>query len=209
VINLPIEYPDVSNLSTKELFSLFLRERLDSPVMEDLSSRYSDLCNMARASGEELTLIKGIGPQKAKVLMAFIELAKRLNSPSPGDPIIIKSPQDVAGLVMGEMRLLDREHFRVLLLNTKHHVLRTETVSIGSLSSSLVHPRELFKSAIKISAAAVILVHNHPSGDPAPSREDIDITKRLVEAGKLLGIEVLDHVIVGDSFVSMKEKGLL
>ncbi|MFZ5645967.1 MAG: RadC family protein [Bacillota bacterium] len=206
---MPIEYPDVAALSNKELFSLFLRESLDSPVVEELSSRYSDLRIMARATGEELKLIKGIGPGKAKVLMVFVELAKRLNSPPPGEPKKIKSPQDVSDLVMGEMRLLDREHFRALLLNTKHHVLRMETVSIGSLSSSLVHPRELFKSAIKFSAAAVILIHNHPSGDPAPSREDIDITKRLVEAGKLLGIEVLDHVIVGHSFVSMKEKGLL
>ncbi|OPX92134.1 MAG: hypothetical protein A4E52_00136 [Pelotomaculum sp. PtaB.Bin013] len=111
---------------------------------------------------------------------------------------------------MAEMRFLDREHFRVMLLNTKNQVLRIETVSIGTLSSSQVHPRELFKFAVKNSAAAIILVHNHPSGEPTPSREDIDITGRLADAGKIMGIEVLDHIIIGDGkFVSFKEKGLL
>ena len=111
---------------------------------------------------------------------------------------------------MNEMRYLDREHFRVLILNTKNHILKNCLVSIGSLNSSLVHPREVFKQAIKSSGAAVILIHNHPSGDPYPSNEDIEITKRLHEAGKIVGIEVLDHIIIGDgSFVSLKERSVL
>jgi DNA repair protein RadC len=111
---------------------------------------------------------------------------------------------------MNEMRYLDREHFRILLLNTKNVVLKNCLVSIGSVNSSLVHPREVFKSAIKNSASAVILCHNHPSGEPTPSSEDIKITAKLVESGKLLGIEVLDHVILGNGvFVSLKDKGML
>jgi DNA repair protein RadC len=108
------------------------------------------------------------------------------------------------------MRSLDREQFRALLLNTKHQLIGREVISIGTLNSSMVHPRELFKNAIKRSAAAMILVHNHPSGDPAPSQEDIGITKRLLEAGGIIGIEILDHLIVGDNrFVSLKAKGLM
>ncbi|MCL6614990.1 MAG: DNA repair protein RadC, partial [Firmicutes bacterium] len=115
----------------------------------------------------------------------------------------------VSGLVMEEMRFLDREQFRIILLDAKNHVLGIRVVSVGSLSSSIVHPREIFKEAIARSSAAIILVHNHPSGDPTPSHEDIEVTRRLVEAGRLLGIEVLDHVVVGDNrYVSFKEKGI-
>jgi DNA repair protein RadC len=111
---------------------------------------------------------------------------------------------------MEEMCYLDREHFRVVLLNTKNQVLAVETISVGGLSSSLVHPREVFKRAIQRSAAALILVHNHPSGDPTPSSEDLEVTKRLQEAGKILGIEVLDHIIIGDhQFISLKEMAYL
>jgi DNA repair protein RadC len=111
---------------------------------------------------------------------------------------------------MEEMRYLDKEYFKVVMLNVKNRVISVENISIGSLNSSIVHPREVFKPAIKRSSAAVILVHNHPSGDTTPSREDIEITRRLVEAGKILGIEVLDHIIFGNSdYLSFKEKGLL
>jgi len=111
---------------------------------------------------------------------------------------------------MEEMRCLDREYFRVLLLNTKNHVLKMETVSIGTLNCSAVHPREVFKPAIRNSAAAIILVHNHPSGDATPSRNDAEVTQRLSEAGKLLGIEILDHLVIGDGlFTSFKDKGLI
>jgi DNA repair protein RadC len=152
-----------------------------------------------------------MGKKKTAMLLASIELAKRLTCGIPASGIItISSPQDVASLLMNEMRYLDREHFRVLILNTKNHVLKNCLVPVGSVNSSLVHPREVFKPAIKNSASSVILCHNHPSGDPVPSSEDIKITAKLHEAGKLLGIEVLDHVILGDGvFVSLKEKGML
>jgi DNA repair protein RadC len=145
------------------------------------------------------------------MLLASIELAKRLSYAAPTDNAeSIRSPQDVADLVMNEMRYLDREHFRVLILNTKNVLLKNCLVSIGALNSSLVHPREVFKQAIKNSGAAIILVHNHPSGCCTPSQEDIAITKRLVEAGKIVGIEILDHVVIGDgTYFSFKDRSML
>jgi DNA repair protein RadC len=117
---------------------------------------------------------------------------------------------DVAALVGPEMRYLDREHFRVVLLSTRHDVLAVEQVAVGGLNSAVIHPREAFKAAIRWSAAAVILAHNHPSGDPEPSADDLRLTARLAEAGRILGIEVLDHVVVGDGrFVSLRERGHL
>lgn len=203
-------YSDFSSLGIRELLSLTLRETNESMVVDELISRFSTLRELASATIAELKAIKGLGPAKASALLASIELAKRLNSPPQMNPENIRGPLDVVNLVMGEMRLLDREHFRAVLMNTKNRVLRIETVSIGTLNSSVVHPRELFKSAIRHSAAAVILVHNHPSGSADPSREDIQITNRLIEAGKLLGIEILDHIIIGDgTFISLKDKSLL
>lgn len=203
-------YPDFTTLSTKELLSITIRENCDSTVINELACRFTSLRELAGATHSELTGIKGIGTRKASTLLASMELGRRLFTVSPEEPAVIHSPKDIADLVMAEMRYLDREHFRVALLNTKNHVLKLELVSIGTLNTSTVHPRELFKSAIRISAATVILLHNHPSGDPTPSREDIDITNRLTEAGKLLGIEVLDHLVIGDGkYVSFKEKGLL
>lgn len=204
-----MKYPDITTLTTRELLSLTIREAPDSQVVDQLVERYKSLRELVDVTLSELTAIKGLGPGKASILLASIELGKRLQSPAL-EVKSIRCPQDVADLVMGEMRYLDREHFRVLLLNTKNHVLRMDTVSIGTLNSSAVHPKKLFKTAIRHSAAAVILVHNHPSGDVNPSREDIEITGRLSEAGKLLGVEVLDHVIIGNGrFVSFKERSLL
>ena len=120
----------------------------------------------------------------------------------------IKSPKDVADLVMARLRFLKHERFLAVHLNTKNKVLSIETISIGTLDSSLVHPRELFKTAIKNSSAALILAHNHPSGDPYPSREDLTLTRRLREGGEILGIQILDHVIIGDNrYVSLREEG--
>lgn len=121
----------------------------------------------------------------------------------------ISSPQEVEPVCRAYLGELDREHFCVLLLDTKNQIIGINTVSIGTLDTSLVHPREIFKPAILASAAGIILFHNHPSGDPTPSREDTEVTKRIIEAGKILGITVLDHIIVGDTFSSLKEKGLL
>ena len=202
-------YPDVSSLSDKELLSLTLRENPCGSVIDELTNRFTSLRDLAGVTFIELTEIKGIGQVRASALLACIELARRLYSYSSTKPVVISSPQDVSGLVMNDMRFLDREHFQVILLNTKNHVIRLETVSIGTLNSTSVHPREIFKLAVKYSAAAIILVHNHPSGDPAPSKDDLEVTKRLVEVGKVLGIDVLDHIVIGDGkFVSFKEKGL-
>jgi len=163
---------------------------------------------LASATTHDLCDIPGIGEAKAAVLVAAVELGRRLASRRT-ERVVVTSPQDVPGLFMEEMRPLEKEEFRVLLLDTKNHVMGSELCSVGSLSSSIVHPREVFKAAVRRAAASVVLVHNHPSGDPTPSREDIDVTHRLIEAGKLIGIEVLDHIIIGDNrYVSFREQGL-
>lgn len=165
---------------------------------------------LATADLSELARRPGVGPAKAVQVKAALELGRRLAKEGLERGPALRGPRDVFLFVQDEMRLLDREQFRTLMLNTKHQVLAQETVAIGSLSAALVHPRELFKGCIKKSAAAVILVHNHPSGDPEPSPEDVSLTRRLAQAGRLLGIEVLDHVIIGDGrYVSLKERGLL
>ena len=169
-----------------------------------------NLRELAEMAPEELMALPGIGKAKAIRLVAAFELTRRLANTMPEDRPSIRSPEDAAILVMGEMRHLDREHFWALLLNTKNRVIAREVISIGTLNSSAVHPRELFKAAIRRSAAAVILVHNHPSEDPTPSQQDIDVTKRMMEAGNIVGISVLDHLVIGDNrFVSLKAKGLM
>ena len=201
-------------LSDAELLAILLGTGSREATALELASRlltvFQSLRRLVDATVEELSQMKGIGPAKASQVKAALELARRLSRfyglPRPA----IRSPEDAAGLVMEEMRHLDREHFRAILLNTKNQVIATDNVSVGTLNSSAVHPRELFRNAIKRSAAALILLHNHPSGDPAPSREDIDITGRLVQTGKIVGIEVLDHVIIGDNkFTSLKAEGLI
>ena len=160
---------------------------------------------LLNASLEEIMTVRGIGRAKAVTIKAALELGRRLSSPGP--KTIIRSPGDVSELVMDRLRYLEKEHFHVVLLDARNRVLGTELVSMGSLNASIVHPREVFKGAVRRAAAGVILVHNHPSGDPTPSAEDQDVTRRLVEVGNLLGIDVLDHIIVGDGrFVSMRER---
>jgi DNA repair protein RadC len=155
---------------------------------------------------EELCVIKGVGPAKACQILAAVELGKRITLTERNQRYKIKCPADISRLLMEDMRFLKKEKFCVLLLNTKHEVMTIEEISVGSLNASIVHPREVFVPAIKKSSSAVILVHNHPSGDPTPSKEDIQITKRLIESGALIGISVLDHVIIGDNiFTSLRE----
>lgn len=201
-------------LSEAELLAIILRTgHADKSAVElatDVLSFFSGLKSLVQANVEELSKIKGIGPAKAAQMKAALEIGSRLASATDGTRPAIKGPEDAAQMVMEEMRHLDREHFCALLLNTKHQVVARETISVGTLNSSLVHPRELFKAAIKRSAAALILVHNHPSGDPTPSREDREITDRLKEAGTIIGIDVLDHIIIGDkNFISLKAMGML
>ena len=157
----------------------------------------------------ELTRVNGIGEAKACIVLAAVELGRRIGQVrNPGRPVI-SSPADVERLLRGRIANLDRENFVVVLLNTKNEVIETSTVSVGTLSASLVHPREVFKPAIRASAASVVLAHNHPSGKVEPSREDREVTRRLGEAAQILGIEVLDHVILGDGYFSMREHGIL
>jgi len=174
-------------------------------------STFGNLKNIAAASMEELTKIKGIGPAKAAQIKAAFELSKRLEDSSDKDrKTTVKSPEDAIKSVKNQLKGKKKEHFLVLSLDTRNHLINTQTISIGSLDSSIVHPREVFKEAISSTAASVIFAHNHPSGDPTPSEDDIKLTKRLVEAGEILGIEVLDHIIICDKdYISMKSKNLL
>ncbi|WP_258360963.1 RadC family protein [Moorella sulfitireducens] len=200
-------------LSNAELLAILIRTgtRTETAidVAQRLLSRPEGLQYLAAASLEELQKEKGIGLAKAAELKAALELGRRLAAFNLSRAAI-KNPWDVAGLLMEEMRYLDRENFRTISLNTKNQVIGIDSVSVGSLNSSPAHPREVFKDPIRRSAAAIILVHNHPSGDPTPSQDDLAVTRRLVEAGQILGIEVLDHLIIGDGrFTSFKERNLL
>ena len=139
-----------------------------------------------------------------------IEIGKRLNRIGPHDRIKVTSPAIIADIVMDEMRYLTKEHFRIAILDTKNQILSIENISIGTLNASIVHPRDVFKIAIKRNANSIILIHNHPSGDTTPSNEDINITNRLIDAGNLVGIKVLDHIIIGDNkYLSFKEKNYI
>ncbi|CDF58127.1 RadC family protein [Thermobrachium celere] len=203
-----------SALSNAELLAIILRTGTKSESALDLAkkilSMYGGITFLANSSVFELSKIRGIGFAKACQIKACIELGKRLNSFKGQEKVKITCPEDVALLVMDEMRFLTKEHFRVIFLNTKNYVIQVKDISIGSLNSSIVHPREVFLEAIKQSSASIILCHNHPSGDPNPSSEDINITKRLIDAGKILGIEVLDHLIIGDGkYISLKEKNII
>jgi DNA repair protein RadC len=203
-----------ASLSNSELLAIQLRigtqERSALGLAELLIARLGGLRGVATATVEELSRVKGIGPAKAAEILAAIELGRRVHMMVPEDRPTICSPQDVVNLLQSELRDASKEHFKSLLLNAKNQVVKVCTVSVGTLDSSLVHPREVFKDAINASAAAIIVAHNHPSGDPAPSAEDRRITQRLFEAGELLGIDLLDSVIIGDGrWVSLKQLGAL
>lgn len=202
------------SLTDAELLAILLRTGTTTSTVLELATivltHFNGLRGLVQASIEELSSIRGMGPAKTAQIKAALELGKRVATNASVERVVIKTPEDVAGLVMEEMRHLDREHFRALFLNAKNQVIGQEVISIGTLNSSAVHPRELFKNAIKRSAAAIILIHNHPSGDPSPSREDVEVTRRVIEAGHIIGIEVLDHLIIGDNkFNSFKAKGLI
>lgn len=202
-------YDHFKQFSTRELLSLTIRESPDSQVIDNLSDLIQSPNQLIDCTLQELMNLQGIGEKKALQLKASLELGRRVYQAPIREITYIKNPNEVVNYLEAEMRYLDREHFREILLNRKNGILAIETISIGGLSSSLVHPREVFKPAIKKSAASIILVHNHPSGDPSPSGEDIEITKRLAESGSLLGIEILDHIIIGDArWTSLKSSGL-
>jgi len=201
-------------LSTAELLAILLRtgtgQRSAVNLAEHLLKEFHGLRGLAGATLDELQKVNGIGEAKATEIKAAIEFGRRLVAASPEERRKIRSPRDVYDLLGPGLRDEKREHFIAVLLDTKNGVIRQRTISVGDLSSSIVHPREVFTEAIRNSAASIIVAHNHPSGDPAPSPEDAAVTRRLVEAGNLLGIEVLDHIVLGDGrWASLKEKGLM
>lgn len=202
------------HLSNAELIALLLRTGSTGESVMLLAQRVlghaGGLKGLTSASWQELTQIRGIGPAKAVQLMAGVELGRRISRAMPEEKYAIRSPYDAVQFVMDELRYLQQEHFLALFLDTKYRVIDKKCIFKGSLNASVVHPREVFLEAIRRSAAAIICVHNHPSGDPTPSREDLEVTERLVEAGHIIGIGLIDHLIIGDqSYYSMKEKGLI
>jgi DNA repair protein RadC len=200
-------------LSTAELLAILLRVGVAGENAVQLGTRllreFNSLGGLQRASFADVCRFKGIGRAKASQIKAAIELGKRLSVEMPEEKPTIHSPQDAANLVMYEMSALTQEELWVMLLDTRNRHLQTEKIYKGSLNASSVRIGELFKGAIQRNAASLIVIHNHPSGDPAPSPEDIALTRAIVQAGKLLDVEILDHLVIGHNrFVSMKEKSL-
>ncbi len=200
-------------LSNSELLAIILRTGVGGENVIDLATRllarFGGLMGLARADFSQISALKGVGEAKTAQVKAALELSRRLLASSPQERPQVRSPADVANLLLLEMGAQEQEEMRVLLLDTKSRVLAAPTIYKGSLHTSVVRVGELFRQAVRENCAALIVVHNHPSGDPTPSPDDIEITKQLVEAGELLGIEVLDHLVIGSQrYVSLKERGL-
>ena len=204
----------VEALSAQEILALILgRGIAGESVMvtsQRLLSQFGNLKGLAGASPEEMAKIKGIGVAKASQIKAAFELARRVeNHQELASRMVIKTPEDAVGLVRGRLKGKKKEYFLAVMLDTRSQLIKVAEISVGSLDSSIVHPREVFKEAVSASAASVIFVHNHPSGDTEASEDDIGLTKRLSEAGQIMGIDVLDHIVVGDKgFLSLKRKGV-
>ena len=200
-------------ISNSELLAILLRTGGAKESALAMASRllatFNGLAGLARSSFAELCAQRGLGEAKAAQIQAALELGKRLVAAQPEERPVIRSADDVARLLQSEMGLLDQEHMRVLLLNTRNQVLAANDVYRGSVHTAVVRIGELFREALRHNAPAIILAHNHPSGDPKPSPEDVAMTQQAIEAGELLDVEVLDHVIIGHGeFVSMKQQGL-
>lgn len=205
-------------LKTSELIAILLRTGLKGvsaiQVAEQLLQKFGNLDNLSRASLPDLRQVKGVGRDKAIALKSAFTLARRMALELRHDGPTLDNPDSIAGLLREQNRAYDVEHFQVVLLNTRRKLIRVDIISQGTLDTILVHPREVFKNAIASNASAIILVHNHPSGDPAPSEADIKVTRDLIRAGQVLNIEVLDHVILGrrtkeraQDYVSLRELG--
>lgn len=206
---------DPSLVSNRELLAILIgngtRKHTALQLADRLLHRDSrGIRHLSECTINDFMSIEGIGKAKACRLMAAVELGRRLATVNFREERRITSSEDVAAACMEKMRHLKKEHFNALLLNAKGMVIGESNISVGDLSGSIVHPREAFKSAVERSAHSVVFVHNHPSGDPTPSKEDINITKRLVQAGKVMGIAVHDHVIIGDgTHISLREEGVM
>ena len=205
-----------SALSDIELLAILLRTGTTSRsvlhLAEDVLAQYKDkgLAAIMHMSPQEIASIHGIGLAKAATVVAAVELGRRLSERAARTLEKVEGPEDVARYVIPSLRFEQKEHFLAMFLDIRNRILALATISVGSLTSSIAHPREVFREAIRYSAAGVILVHNHPSGDPTPSREDIQLTKQMMKAGEIMGIPVLDHVVVaGDNFLSLKEANRL
>ncbi len=205
-------------LRNAELLAILLRTGMKGfsaiQIAEQLLLKFGSLENLARASIEDLRKVKGVGPDKAIALKSAFTLAQRMAQELRSEPPLLDNPDSIADLLREDCRLYDVEHFHVVLLNTRRKLIRVEKISQGTLDSVLIHPREVFKFAITANASALVLVHNHPSGDPTPSEADIKVTRDLIRAGQLLKIEVLDHVILGKrtedrprDYASLRELG--
>lgn len=202
-----LEYGPAS-LSESELLAILLGtgdvRRSAVGLAEDLLTRFAQeeeptgLRGLSAVCASELCEVAGVGPAKAARLLAAFELGRRLSSAQTAERPVIREAEDGYRLLAPRLSGLDREHFVAVLLNSKHHVIAIERIAIGTLNATLVHPRELFKDAIRKSAASLLLAHNHPSGDPTPSPEDRDLTQQLLAAGEILGIRILDHLVIGD-----------
>jgi len=202
-------------LSNAELLALILRTGTEGKTVIDVANKLlkntdGNLVSLFSSSITELKQTKGIGLAKAAQIQACFELGKRFAAVKQNNGSAVKTAEDVAVLLVPQMRFLDREVFKVVLLDSRNRIIKIQDVSVGTLNASLVHPREVFKAALKESAAAVILVHNHPSGDPTPSEDDLEVTQVLLAAGRAIGLPIVDHVIIGATEVrSFKNEGLL
>jgi DNA repair protein RadC len=202
------------HLTETELLGILLgkgtRRKTAIDLARELIDRYGSLQSLFSRSPSELTAVKGIGSAKAAILSAAFELVRRIQSQQNGDKPSFKRSSDVANHYLPLMRDLRKEVFIVLLLNRANRLIKEVTVSEGTLDASIVHPRDVFREPLLETAAGVILIHNHPSGNSNPSEEDLRITKQLVEAGRLLGIKVYDHIILaGETYRSLADEGLL
>jgi len=203
--------PDVETTTNAHLLTELIGDRT---IAQRLIKEYGSLTNLARASIDELCRINGIGQGRAKAIKSAFTLARRLSQETYPESPLLDSPDRIADLLREENRLYEVEHFQVLLLNTRRRLIRVVPVSQGTVDTVLTHPREVFRTAIAANASAIILVHNHPSGDPSPSESDIRTTRDLIRAGKHIKIEILDHIILGRQtdtsdrdFVSLRELG--
>lgn len=202
-----------TSLSTAELLAIILNTGMKGETVIDIANRllveHDGISGLARADFDDLRRTRGLGEAKAAKLKATLELARRISAAQPQERPQIKSPEDVYLLLGSEMSLLDQEQLRVMLLDTKNRVIRTVTVYQGSVNSAQVRVSELFRDAIRANSPSIMLVHNHPSGDPEPSRADAQVTLDAHRAGELLGVEVIDHVVIGDGrFVSLRREGM-